>query len=231
MHSLPAAFAPLIILYAGFEGFWVGVTSGARLYIENYAFGNNFTATTTTISTLTWYFLWGSTTAAGSPLTLYLSVGQPVSTPAQELTTSPANIGLSVNPMTLQFASNEAGFDTLYHADVSLAYWRMWSINRAVATNAVAEAASTTIVSTTSALGSWPFIGTDINDAHSTARHLTATGTLSAGPDSPIDGGGPTGHPAGRRFGLVQGAQFGRPIEVGRTGGFVMENGIYRKAA
>lgn len=185
LHSLPTSgnFAPLISLYGSFEGFWVGVNSAGRLYIENYAFGNNFTGTTV-LSTGTWYYLWGRTTSAGSPLTLYLNA----STTA-ELTTSPANIGLSVNPMTLQFASNEAGFDTNYHADVSLSGWKLWSIDRA-ASNAATEDNALALQSTTSALGEWHFLGTDINDKHTTARHLTATGTLSAGPSSPVDSSG-----------------------------------------
>ncbi|HYD52601.1 MAG TPA: hypothetical protein VEA99_08240 [Gemmatimonadaceae bacterium] len=185
LHALPSAgnYAPLLSLYGSFVGFWVGVNSAGRLVIFNYNFSVFYTSTTTTLATDTWYSLWGRMASSNDTLTLYLNE----STTA-ELASSAA-INIMQATMALQFASNQAGYDTDWHADVSLCGWKAWSADRA-ASNAATELAQHALVSTTSALGAWEFNGTTITDSHTTARHLTATGTLSAGPNSTLDGGG-----------------------------------------
>lgn len=239
LHSLPASgnYGALFNIYGAFVGVAVLIDSNGRLRFLDYNSGTPIRPETGSVLSLsTWYYLWYRQASGATP-SIYLD-----GSTSAHLTCS-TNIFFTASAnMTIEFAASASGFVGNHYADVSLCGAKMWSADRA-ASNAIGtgslnsntdgESGAHTLRSTTSALGAWEFNGTTITDSHTTANNLTAAGTLSAGPDSPIDGGGggPSDQPAGRRFGVVQGASFGRPVEIGRSGGFVMENGIYRKAA
>lgn len=190
LASLPSAgnYAPIITLYNGpsFNGLSLAVDSAGKTRIIAYNADAISGAGTATLSTSTWYYFWLRipTTGFGDAF-VYING----STTADLSRT----IALST-PARLEFATSQGGhtggtITSDWWGNWSLSAWKGWAIDRA-ASNAAAESASINLVSSTSAIGNWHFLGTDIQDKHSTANHLTATGTLSAGPDSPVDGGG-----------------------------------------
>lgn len=187
LHSLPSvgAYAPIVTVYGSFDGFTILVDSAGKIRIGNYSGDTISTAGTATLATSTWHYLWIRLDAAGfGEVSVYLNG----STTADKNGTF---LAIPASP-TFQFASNQAGFTSgtfsVWYADVSLDAWKAWSADRA-ASNAATEDDAHAMSSTTSAIAAWWFDGTDIND-HQNTNHLTATGTLSAGPNSPIDGSG-----------------------------------------
>jgi hypothetical protein len=183
LHALPAGavFAPIMNLYSGFAGITPMVNSAGKLKVYDWNGGAVNGATgIATLSTLTWYYLWGLMSSAFAPLALYLG-----GSTTADLTTS-ANMSIDQATMRLEFATDQSGFNTDQYSDISLSSAKLWA-SALAASNANAEKASKDFVTSTTALANYYFDGTDVTDHHTTVRHLTAVGTLSAGPDSPLD--------------------------------------------
>jgi hypothetical protein len=187
VHSLPSSgnYAPIIMVWdgPGFAGYSVAVDSAGHLRIIDYSNDAISSAGSATVSTGTWYYLWvrDDGTSFGT-----VSVYFNLSTTADVTKT----LGMATTAR-VEFATNEAGSTSTnipshWYGDLSLDAWKGWSIDRA-ASNATAESASHSLVSSTSAIAAWYFDGTDVTDHSGNSRDLTASGTLSAGPDSPID--------------------------------------------
>lgn len=182
LHSLPAsgAYAPIITVYGAFSGFSVMVDSAGKLRIYDYTGSVISGAGTATLATGTWYYLWIElpVTGGGNSISCYLNASG---------TADLGAAGSSFGPARIEFATNQSSFATSYWADISLDAWKGWSIDRA-ASNAATEDDAHALASSSSAIGAWYFDGTDVSDHNGNVNDLTATGTLSAGPDSPIDG-------------------------------------------
>lgn len=196
LHSLPSAgaYAPIITVYGAFSGFSVMVDSAGKLRIYDYTGSVISSAGTATLATSTWYYLWVElpVTGGGNSISIYLNGSG---------TADLGAAGSSFGPARIEFATNQSSFATSYWADVSLDGWKGWSIDRA-ASNATAEMAAHALVSSTSAVGAWFLDGTDVTDHNGNVNDLTAIGTLSAGPDSPIDAA-----PASAPIGFVPGTK------------------------
>ena len=187
VHSLPSSgnYCPIIMLWDApdFAGFSVAVDNAGHYRIIDYSNDTISTAGSATISTSTWYYLWitDDNTGIGN-----VNVYHNLST-SSDVTRF---LGMA-STVTLEFATTEAGSTSTnipadWWGDVSLCGWKGWSTALA-ASNATAESAQHDPVTTSNVIGAWYFDGTDVTDHHGNTYDLTATGTLSLGPNSPID--------------------------------------------
>lgn len=180
LHALPApgAYAPLVTWYGGFVGFGVEVDSDGHLTIYDYNGGGRGVGATV-LSTGQWYYLWITQPSAFGTCSIYLEGA--TAAEVSQLVASPDS-GL------LDFATNHGSYNAAVYADVSLSGWKAWAADLA-ASNAASESTSRNLLTTTGAVGAWWMDGVDVTDHSGAAHDLTASGTLSAGPDSPVDGG------------------------------------------
>lgn len=187
VHALPSAgnYAPLITVYSAsdFAGFSVVVDSAGHLRILDYGQDAVGSAGSSTISTGTWYYIWIRVPdVTFGDMFVYLN-----DSTTEEISDTLIGMGTSTR---VEFATNQstiAGTNITGHwyGDLSLDAWKIWTADRAASVAATEDDAHA-MSSTTSALAAYYFDGTDVTD-HQSTNNLTASGTLSAGPDSPID--------------------------------------------
>lgn len=180
LHALPSAgsYAPIFgFTTTNFTGVTVGVNDAGRLFIYDANAGVLSTGTTV-LSTGTWYYLWFNGMIGFGTHSVFLN-----GSTTADVSRTGATGSTTIN---LRFARGGNDFTT-YYGDLSLSGWKAWTANRA-ASNAAAEDDAKDLASTTSAYAEWYFDGTDVTDHHTTANNLTASGTLSDGPSSPVDG-------------------------------------------
>jgi hypothetical protein len=191
IHTLPASgfFAPIVTVNDGpdFAGWSLFIDSAGHLRLADMGNDNISAAGTATVSAATWYYVWiRQPTVAFGDMFVYFN----------KSTTEDITKAVSMGTTTrVEFATNQSIIEsaTITHAygDVSLDAWKAWSTDLA-ASNATTEANNHTMTTTTNAIAAWFLDGTDVTD-HQSTNSLTAIGTLSAGPDSPIDSAaGPT---------------------------------------
>jgi hypothetical protein len=190
LHSLPgaSAFAPIVTVYDGtnFAGFSIVVDSGGHLRILDYGQDAIGAAGATTLSINTWYYLWVRLPdVTFGDVHAYLA-----DSTTEEISDTLIGQGTTAR---LEFATNQATITATnitghWYGDLSLDAWKVWTGDLA-ASSAATEDDAHAISSTTNALAAYFFDGTDVTD-HQNTNHLTAIGTLSAGPNSPIDSSG-----------------------------------------
>lgn len=181
INSLPSAgnYSAIVTRTIAFTGWSILVDDAGHLRIQLLNTAILSAAGPTALALNTWYYLWIRQVNAG-PGTVFIYLDGNTS-PELTSTTDFFNPGAR-----LEFATAISAGTPRYF-DCSLDGWKVWSSNLA-ASNAVIEDGSHKATTTAGLIGEYFFDGTDVTDHSGNGNDLTAVGTLSAGPDSPIDG-------------------------------------------